>query len=172
MYHVVGLDGKTYGPVSATEVEHWIADGRAFGHTQILPGGSNQWRPIASQPEFAIALAAAATMPPTAGGATGYPGYGGGYPGYPAYTDPAITAQASNKIAAGICGILLGALGVHKFILGYTGAGVVMLLITLLTCGFGAIVTSIIGIVEGIIYLSKTDADFVQTYVRGRREWF
>ena len=39
------------------------------------------------------------------------------------------------KIAAGICGIILSALGVHKFILGYTKEGVIMLLITLLTLG-------------------------------------
>lgn len=169
MYHVVGLDGRTYGPVSATEIELWIAEGRAFGHTQILPGGDREWRPIASQPEFAMALAASATMPPPA--AAPYLSHPT-YPAYAGYVDPMIRAQASNKMAAGICGILLGGLGVHKFILGYTGAGVVMLLITLLTCGLGAIVTSIIGIVEGIIYLSKSDEDFVQTYVRGRREWF
>jgi hypothetical protein len=31
---------------------------------------------------------------------------------------------------------------------------------------------ALIGLIEGIIYLSKSDADFVQTYVRNRREWF
>jgi TM2 domain-containing membrane protein YozV len=83
-----------------------------------------------------------------------------------------IRAKADKKIAAGICGILLGALGIHKFILGYTTAGVIMLLITVLTCGFGAMVTWVIGLVEGIIYLTKSDEDFVRTYVENRREWF
>ncbi|HOX57707.1 MAG TPA: TM2 domain-containing protein [Candidatus Paceibacterota bacterium] len=80
--------------------------------------------------------------------------------------------RASNKIAAGICGILLGSLGVHKFILGYTGAGLIMLLVTVLTCGFGGCVMGIIGLVEGIIYLCKPDEEFVRVYVDGRKEWF
>jgi hypothetical protein len=31
---------------------------------------------------------------------------------------------------------------------------------------------SIIGIVEGILYLTKTDDEFVKTYVVGRKGWF
>ena len=80
--------------------------------------------------------------------------------------------RASNKIAAGVCGILLGSLGVHKFILGYTGAGLIMLLVTVLTCGLASIVTHIIGLIEGIIYLTKSDDEFVRVYVDGRKEWF
>lgn len=82
------------------------------------------------------------------------------------------SGDASKKIAAGICGILLGAFGVHKFILGYTTEGVIMLLVSLLTCGFGAMVTSIIGLVEGIIYLTKSDEEFVSTYVVNKKGWF
>jgi TM2 domain-containing membrane protein YozV len=80
--------------------------------------------------------------------------------------------RAGNKIAAGICGILLGSLGVHKFILGYTTAGLIMLLATLLTCGLAAVVTHIIGLIEGIIYLTKSDEEFVRTYVINQRPWF
>lgn len=80
--------------------------------------------------------------------------------------------DASKKIAAGICGILLGALGIHKFILGYTKEGIIMLLVTLLTCGIGGMVTSIIGLVEGIIYLTKSDEEFVSTYVINKKGWF
>ena len=82
------------------------------------------------------------------------------------------SSDASKKIAAGICGILLGCFGVHKFILGYTTEGVIMLLVSLLTCGFGAMVTSIIGLVEGIIYLTKSDEEFVSTYVVNKKGWF
>jgi TM2 domain-containing membrane protein YozV len=78
----------------------------------------------------------------------------------------------SNKIAAGICGILLGSLGVHKFILGYNKEGVILLLVTVLTCGIGGAVTSIIGLVEGILYLVKSDEEFVQTYVTNKKAWF
>ena len=79
---------------------------------------------------------------------------------------------ADKKIIAGICGILLGGFGVHKFILGYTAQGVIMLLVSVLTLGILAWVVGIIGIVEGIIYLTKTDDDFVRTYVAGRKPWF
>jgi TM2 domain-containing membrane protein YozV len=79
---------------------------------------------------------------------------------------------ADKKLPAGICGILIGALGLHKFILGYTTSGVIMLLITLLTCGWGAIPMWIIGFVEGIIYLTKSDEDFVRTYIESKKEWF
>jgi TM2 domain-containing membrane protein YozV len=85
---------------------------------------------------------------------------------------PSATSRASIKIPAGIFGILLGSLGIHKFILGYTGAGLIMLLVTVLTCGIGGIVMHLIGLIEGIIYLCKPDEDFVREYVERRREWF
>lgn len=85
-------------------------------------------------------------------------------------------ADARNKIAAGVLGILLGALGIHKFILGYTVQGIIMLLVTLLigtvTFGVGAGIMGVIGIIEGVLYLTRTDEDFVRTYVVGRRGWF
>lgn len=84
----------------------------------------------------------------------------------------ALAARASNKIPAGICGVILGGLGIHKFILGYTGAGLIMLLVSILTCGIGYGVMHIIGLIEGIIYLTKSDKEFVRTYVDGRKEWF
>lgn len=79
---------------------------------------------------------------------------------------------ADKKVAAGICGILLGAIGVHKFILGYTTEGLVMLLVTVLTCGFGGFVMGIIGLVEGITYLTKSDSEFVSTYITSKKGWF
>jgi TM2 domain-containing membrane protein YozV len=79
---------------------------------------------------------------------------------------------ASKKLAAGLCGILIGGLGIHKFILGCTTAGVITLLITLLTCGLGGAVMGVIGIVEGIIYLTKSDEEFHRTYIAASREWF
>jgi len=79
---------------------------------------------------------------------------------------------ADKKIAAGIVAILLGSLGIHKFILGYSTEGIIMLLVTVLTCGIGAMVTSIIGIVEGIIYLTKSDEEFVRTYIQSKKGWF
>lgn len=79
---------------------------------------------------------------------------------------------ADKKIAAGVCGILLGALGIHKFILGYTTEGIIMLLVSVLTCGIAAGVVAIIGLIEGILYLTKSDEDFVKTYVTNKKGWF
>jgi TM2 domain-containing membrane protein YozV len=81
-------------------------------------------------------------------------------------------AGADKKIICGIFGILLGALGIHKFILGYTVQGIIMLLVTILTLGFGGFVMGIIGLIEGIIYLTKSDEEFVKTYITNKRAWF
>jgi TM2 domain-containing membrane protein YozV len=79
---------------------------------------------------------------------------------------------ARARVAAGLLGILLGALGIHKFYLGYSKEGVVALLISLLTCGIGACIMSVIGLIEGIIYLTKTDEEFARLYVQGHKGWF
>ena len=75
---------------------------------------------------------------------------------------------ADKKITAGICAILVGWLGVHKFILGYTTEGVIQLVLGILTCGL----TNIISIVEGVIYLTKSDEEFVRTYIQNKKGWF
>ena len=74
---------------------------------------------------------------------------------------------ADKKVSAGICGILLGGFGVHKFILGYNTEGIIMLVALLFTCGF----SSILGLVEGIIYLTKSDEEFVETYINNKKGW-
>jgi TM2 domain-containing membrane protein YozV len=75
---------------------------------------------------------------------------------------------ADKKLPAGLCGILLGGFGVHKFILGYTTEGLIQIAITIVTCGLGGI----IGLIEGIIYLTKSDEEFVRTYIQGKKGWF
>jgi TM2 domain-containing membrane protein YozV len=77
-------------------------------------------------------------------------------------------AGADKKIIAGICGIVLGGLGIHKFILGYTKQGIIQIVLSLITCG----AASIIGLIEGIIYLTKSDEEFVKTYIQNKRGWF
>ena len=89
---------------------------------------------------------------------------------------PALSTVNSNRIAAGICGIVLGGLGIHKFILGMTGPGMAMLLISVVgwffTCGMASRVMGVIGLIEGIIYLTRTDEQFYQDYVIGKKGWF
>ena len=89
-------------------------------------------------------------------------------------TAPPAPAVASdkNRVVAGVLGILLGWLGVHKFYLGYTKEGIILAAATIVTFGFLSWATSIIGLIEGIIYLTKTDEEFVATYVTGQKPWF
>lgn len=74
---------------------------------------------------------------------------------------------SDKKVVAGILGILVGIFGIHKFYLGYTKAGVIQLILGLL-CGIGGI----IGLIEGIIYLTKSDEEFEEAYVINQKEWF
>ena len=83
------------------------------------------------------------------------------------YDDRPVSTQQSKKVTAGILAILLGGLGVHKFYLGYTTPGIIQLVLGL--C-FG--IGSVIGIIEGIIYLTKSDEDFIRIYQTGKKEWF
>jgi len=82
------------------------------------------------------------------------------------------TSGADKKIIAGILGILLGAFGIHKFVLGYNKQGLIMLLVTVLTFGIGGFIMGIIGLIEGIMYLIKPDEEFVATYITGKKGWF
>ncbi len=75
---------------------------------------------------------------------------------------------ADKKVVYAIVAILIGGLGIHKFMMGYSKEGVIQLVISVLTCGAGGI----IGLIEGIIYLTKSDEDFVKTYIQGRKGWF
>ncbi len=74
----------------------------------------------------------------------------------------------NKRVIAGITGILLGGLGVHKFILGYTNEGIIQIVISICTCGIG----SFIGLIEGIIYLTKTDEEFYHMYQVNKKGWF
>jgi len=161
MFKIIGADGQPYGPVNAEQIKRWVSESRARAETLVQPEGTTDWKPLGSFPELAAGL----QPPPIAGNP---PGIGP--------ISSTLSAKASNKIPAGICGILLGGLGVHKFILGYTGAGLIMLLVSIaggiLTCGVSAGVMHLIALIEGIIYLSKSDEEFVRIYVDGRKEWF
>ena len=81
----------------------------------------------------------------------------------------------NKKLLAGILAIVLGWLGVHKFILGYTKEGVIMAVIGVVgwfLCGIPTAVVSLVGLVEGILYLTKSDEEFYNTYQVGKKPWF
>ncbi|WP_136466876.1 TM2 domain-containing protein [Flagellimonas onchidii] len=86
----------------------------------------------------------------------------------------------NKKILAGILAIILGGLGIHKFMLGYNKEGFILLGVSIvsyiLVCvGIGLLfvwIPSIIGLIEGIIYLTKSDEEFYNTYQVGKKPWF
>jgi TM2 domain-containing membrane protein YozV len=77
--------------------------------------------------------------------------------------------RSEKKVTAGILAILLGGLAIHKFYLGYTKTGIIQLILSLVTCGT---VGGLIGLIEGVIYLTKSDEEFDRTYVQNQKEWF
>ena len=83
-------------------------------------------------------------------------------------TNPPNLPQESKRVLAGIFGILLGGFGIHRFVLGDTTGGILRIVISFVTLGFG----SMIGFIEGILYLTKSDEDFVQTYQVQKKGWF
>jgi len=91
--------------------------------------------------------------------------------------------MGSKRIFAGLTAILLGTFGVHKFILGYNREGLYYLIVNLvllpiisfITCGSGTTLYTLvylIPIIEGIIYLTKSDEEFINTYQMNRKLWF
>ncbi len=71
-----------------------------------------------------------------------------------------VNNNQKSKMAAGLLGIFLGGWGIHNFYLGYTGKGIAQIIVTILTCGIGALW----GLIEGIMILAgsiTTDANGV-----------
>ena len=85
-----------------------------------------------------------------------------------------------SKIAAALFAFFLGMFGAHKFYLGYTQPGVILLDVTLaglvllfVFVGLVALIaTYIVSLVEFIIYIAKSDEEFHETYVVNQRPWF
>ncbi|GKR63719.1 hypothetical protein KAM477_43410 [Aeromonas caviae] len=87
----------------------------------------------------------------------------------------ASNAGSSKKVAAALFAFFLGAFGAHKFYLGYTKQGVIMLLIFLLgfiLLGLPSVVIGIIAFIEFVVYISKSDEEFEQTYIINKKVWF
>ena len=110
-----------------------------------------------------------------------------------------IFSGEKNKMVAGVLGIVLGWLGIHKFYLGITGpaklqaigGGVAIVLTWILPSLFGFsmatffiaatlsslgylvwLAMGIVGLIEGVMYLTKSDDEFEQIYVVGKKPWF
>ena len=170
-----GEGQQQIGAAQQPEVAQTSVAGQQPGATQAdasqQPGAA---RPNAAQQQTASQFPGTAQQPS--------PQQSGTAPQQPlgqsTYTAPAYasTSGAKDHVAAGLLGIFLGFLGVHKFYLGYNTAGFIMLAVTviggILTLSVAACAIWVIGIVEGIIYLAKSQSEFEQMYIVNKREWF
>ncbi len=134
------------------------------GYQQPSPGSAPD---AYQQPSSGPAQGAYRQSPSSAQGAYQQP------PVQPHYAAP---LSSRDHVAAGLLAIFLGGFGVHKFYLGYNTQGFILLALSLVggMFSFGLIagVVWIISIIEGIIYLTKTQSEFEQLYVYGKHEWF
>ncbi|MFO0899691.1 MAG: NINE protein [Pirellulales bacterium] len=112
--------------------------------------------------EFRVPPSGSAAPPPPPGLA----GFAGAIPRTPLGT---VTVA---RLALGVVALSVGAFGIHKFILGRNMEGLIMLFVTLLSCFIVAPIIWIVAIVEGIIYLLKSDREFEQDYLIGAKGWF
>ena len=94
-------------------------------------------------------------------------------PMQPHYAAP---LASRDHVAAGLLALLLGPFGVHKFYLGYSAQGFTLMALSiiggLLSFGLVVGVVWIIAVIEAICYFAKSQSEFEQTYVYGKREWF
>lgn len=67
----------------------------------------------------------------------------------------------SQRLTFGLLALLIGTLGIQYFIIGKTTAGILTILLSLITCGFWGILTFI----QGIVVLTMSDETFLQKYV-------
>ena len=94
------------------------------------------------------------------------------------YQQPYTQAAPNTKdhVAAGLLAIFLGSLGIPKFYLGYNTPGFIMLAVTIVgsifSLGIAGLAMVVISIVEGVLYLSKSQTEFEQVYVFNKKEWF
>jgi len=138
--------GTANGPYPEEQVREWIRAGQIAPEEKLNREGDPNWLSLDMIPEFAADRPAAGSVP-----------YVAATPGYAAPTQP------KDKMVAGILAILLGSLGIHHFYLGNTTIGIIYIL---LVCAGG--VSSILGIIDGIIYLTKPDDQFQRNY----KNWF
>jgi TM2 domain-containing membrane protein YozV len=131
-------------------------DGQRYGFTRGDLGGGVRSVVPGTEVDFEVEDGAARNIYVTT------PAYGG-------------LSGDKNKIVAALLAFFLGWLGIHKFYLGKTNAGIIMLLCGTIGWVLFAIPPMVVGLIsfiEFIIYLVKSDQQFHEDYVVGDKSWF
>lgn len=126
-------NGQQVGPMTKFELVNYGLS----PDSSVWCEGMADWRPAGEIPEIADALnmSPVGSMPPP--------------------------PPAKSKIVAGILAIFLGYLGIQYFYLGKTVAGVVSIVLSLVTCGLWGVVPFI----QGILMLIMSDDEFNRKFV-------
>lgn len=69
------------------------------------------------------------------------------------------SGESDERLVAGVLAIVLGGIGAHKFYIGKTGQGVVY------PCFSWMLIPAVVGLIEGVIYLTKSDEEFREQYM-------
>jgi hypothetical protein len=85
---------------------------------------------------------------------------------------PGEQTAGPSRVLVAVLALLFGGWGVHMFVLGNRTSGFIRLAITLGLCFYGGILTVPIAMIEGVIYLCKSDEEFYKTYVVEKKSWF
>ena len=146
-------DGRTnLGPFTPDQLRQMAIEGRVVPTDKLWRTGEPTWIDASTLPYLTFPPPLPSVMPPI--------------------PDVNPARRHVDRLGAGLCGIFLGAFGVHKFMMGYRDAGKTMLLVTVCSCFFGSLVMGPIGFIEGLIYLTKSDEEFQRIYVEGHKAWF
>jgi len=137
--------GEPHGPYSEQQIREWIRTGQLAPSEMLNKVGEPNWKRVDECPEFAADLASKAPTTPYVP-ASFTP---------TTYTSP---NPPKDRIVAGILAILLGGLGIHHFYLGNIGRGILYIFL-------GCIgISPILGLIDGILYLVKSEEEFQRNY--------
>lgn len=136
--------GKTVGPMTAEQLAAYSLN----AHSQVWHEGMADWMQAYNFPELMEIIAR-----------TNPPHYAPGYPPYNAQAD--INTTGKDHVVAGLLAIFLGGLGIHYFYIGKTTAGILCILLTLVTLT----IWSIISFIQGIVMLTQSQQQFEEKYV-------
>lgn len=162
-------------PIDEAGLKSLIIRGQVLPDDHVWCEAMTEWAQVATVPELASRGGATVNRSIGVAGSHAHVGTSGGHAELS--SAPFASEQSSlyrqfvaKKTVAGICGIFLGWLGVHKFVIGLTTGGLTMLLLCCLVLPIP--VLSVIALIEAIIYLSKTDEQFFRDYAVDRKQWF
>jgi TM2 domain-containing membrane protein YozV len=156
--------GQRLGPVSSEQLKDLAAAGKLGPDDLVWKEGMDDWVPAGKVKKLLPATTAGAPAPVRAADRAldldRPPSVG-------------VSGDISNRqLAIGLAAIVAGSLGIHKFILGQSTAGLIMLLVTVVSCTFAMPVMMVIGMYEGVLYLRMSNEEFCQTYIVNRKAWF